>query len=165
MADLFDSGIDVRRYANLLAALHGLFRHWERGHQPFLEKMAIDGRWNYLERSTLLAQDRARLGTDARLRATTASPAYPSGEAANWGMLYVIEGSVLGGRLITSRLRQVLPQHDAFAYFGLGADDGSRWPRFQSVLDEALTDELDVNQAILGAQAFFVAFRNAVAEV
>lgn len=165
MRDLFETGIDMRRYGNLLLGLHGMYRSWEGGHQPFIERLANEGRWHYQSRTLLLKRDLAALDMADVVRPMTSRASFPSGAAANWGMLYVIEGSALGGRLISARLRSLFPHRDAFGYFAVGTDDGGRWPRFQAVLDEALVDEFDLQQAVLGARAFFVAFRQALNEV
>ncbi len=80
-------------------------------------------------------------------------------------MLYVIEGSTLGGRIITARLQACLPGVDAMRFFSLGANEPARWPRFQRALDEMLVDERSVTRAIAGARAFFSAFAAATTEI
>ena len=86
------------------------------------------------------------------------------GVAHRWGMLYVIEGSQLGGRLIARALRARQPQLDgALTYFELGEDDPAAWRRFQQRLDAALDDDERRGDAVDGARAMFSLFHSHLA--
>ncbi|MEE7546111.1 biliverdin-producing heme oxygenase, partial [Xanthomonas sp. Kuri4-1] len=79
--------------------------------------------------------------------------------AARWGMLYVVEGSQLGGRLIARGLRAQRPAlAGALRYFELGDADPGAWRRFQERLEHALGDAAARDEAIAGARAMFAHF-------
>ncbi|MBW8361156.1 MAG: biliverdin-producing heme oxygenase [Kaistella sp.] len=64
-------------------------------------------------------------------------------EAQAMGILYVMEGSTLGGNVIAKQLTK-LPQFVSvqFNYFGVYKDQtGSRWKEFKSVLDSEFSGE------------------------
>ncbi|WP_440221565.1 biliverdin-producing heme oxygenase [Dokdonella sp. MW10] len=163
MRDLFSKGLDQARYGGLLTALYALYAGWEADHAEFVRRIGGRPGWIYRSRAGALARDLEALGLPVPAR--FASPALPFDGAACWGMLYVIEGSTLGGRIITARLQACMPDVDAMRFFSLGASEPVRWPRFQRVLDEVLADERSVTRAVAGARAFFAAFAASTAEV
>jgi heme oxygenase (biliverdin-IX-beta and delta-forming) len=74
-------------------------------------------------------------------------------------MLYVVEGSRLGGRVIARRLRQTLPDAAAaLAYFELGDADPACWRRFQQRLEHALPTPAPRQGAVAGARAIVAHF-------
>ncbi|WP_053076698.1 biliverdin-producing heme oxygenase [Caenimonas sp. SL110] len=85
----------------------------------------------------------------ARLEIDLASP------AAVFGSLYVLEGSALGGQVISRRLLEVhgfTPDHGAAYFNGHGAQTGRMWREFRQRLD-AEVDDCDANRAIASAVA------------
>lgn len=76
---------------------------------------------------------------------TSKAIAFPEikNEAEALGMLYVMEGSTLGGNMIAKQLSK-LPDFKelSFVYFRCyGENTGSFWKNFKSVLDEAVTPD------------------------
>jgi heme oxygenase len=75
------------------------------------------------------------------------------------GMRYVLEGSMLGGRLIQRRLAERGINDPRLAFLDpYGAETGVRWRAFLSVLARELTDERLIADACRGA---ILAFRHA----
>lgn len=142
-----------------------LYRRYLRGLQAF--RVAAEallpealGDWRPGRISALMREDMADLGVE---------PAPPAriegidGASERLGLLYVLEGSALGARLLR---RQA-------AALGLGASNGARhleaqagsldgWHRFLQILDE--TPDFDAATAIAGAEAAFAAALSCFAE-
>jgi heme oxygenase len=121
--------VDETRVVRLLERLHGFHAAWE----PALEGRVPDAIRVPRLKTPLLADDLARLGVPAaRLRSLPVCDAASSlcgseGDAA--GALYVLEGSTLGGRMITRALQDTpwLGGRALRYWNAYGADTGRRW--------------------------------------
>lgn len=78
-------------------------------------------------------------------------PAVGRSRAYDAGVMYVIEGSQLGGRMMAKRLRQAWPGRQFHYMEGYGADLGALWKDFMAFLAEELESQDDVDQAVAGA--------------
>jgi len=78
-------------------------------------------------------------------------------EAAAWGSLYVLEGSALGGQVITRSLAEAgLHPHNGTAYFhGWGDATPARWREFRAVLEAQLAGPGAVDDACEAARGTF----------
>jgi heme oxygenase len=93
-------------------------------------------------------QQRSRrpfLSRDLQALATSPSPcpvafAPLAGAAAAWGSLYVIEGSALGGQVITRALAAhgLHPEAGAAYFHGWGDATGAMWREFRQLLEREL---------------------------
>jgi heme oxygenase len=118
--------------------------------------LLVGNGWHYRPRVPALREDLRALGQQPGL--PTAPPRVDD-DAARWGMLYVIEGAQLGGRMIARSLRQQQPAlSGALRYFELANDDPVGWRRFQATLDRCLDTPSARAAAIDGAQAMFAHF-------
>ena len=84
-----------------------------------------------------------------------------------FGCLYVLEGSALGGRVISKRVKQTLGLGPATggAYFhGLGRQTASHWSDFLTALNTIPANSAMGADAEAGAIATFVAFRQAISQ-
>jgi heme oxygenase len=82
-----------------------------------------------------------------------------------FGCLYVLEGSALGGRVISSRVEQELGLglSTGGAYFhGLGRETGRHWSDFLTTLNMIPANSAMGADAEAGAIATFLAFRQAI---
>ncbi|MGN6270316.1 MAG: biliverdin-producing heme oxygenase [Sphingomonas sp.] len=109
-------------------------------------------------RGGLIADDLAELG-EATPR--TLPFAAPATAAEAWGMLYVIEGSRLGGAILAKQVGAGLPTHYLGAVHGNG-----EWRAFRDRLDAAEAEDARGgdhwrDEALSGAQAAFALFRDA----
>lgn len=105
-------------------------------------------------RTPLLAADLAALG----IPMPTPLPfSLPGGDAAAWGALYVVEGSRLGGTLLSRSVANGWPS----AYLSAKHLSGE-WRALLSAIDAAATDEAWTAQAIAGAKATFGLYRSTV---
>ena len=185
MQALMAGTLSIDGYRALLTRLSQYFSAWEHGSAAFLRSCEAAG-WRYTSRVTLLSQDlQSRVASTQGVstsspataaddrHASTASDALPRGNlssdgtsslpvtpacdwATGWGMLYVLEGSTLGARLIAAQLRRSLPPGTGIAYFSLGASDPGHWRRFEICLEAALADPSLHADAIAGAQRVFI---------
>ena len=145
-------------YATALRALHGFFAAWEppvwRGLAPLTEPLTLRER----RKLPLLEADMRALGLDAELDTAPAPPAL-SIEAA-LGAMYVMEGSTLGGQVISRHTEPALgvsAAHGGAFYHGYGVRTGERWKAF----GEALTEYVDAHggaaDVVAGAVSCFTA--------
>ncbi|MGU3390017.1 biliverdin-producing heme oxygenase [Sphingomonas sp. M1A8_2b] len=116
---------------------------------------AIPGLGAVRSRETALAEDLAALGED--MPAPMAFDVTPS-EAAGWGAMYVVEGSRLGGIMLSRSVPDGMPK----AYLGAKHLSGE-WRALLAALDSESSDEAWVEQAIVGAKAAFALYRSAPA--
>ena len=101
---------------------------------PDAEAMAA-AVWPALRRRTpLLAADLAAIGLPIDLPAMTAHEAGP----AQWGALYVVEGSRLGGGLLARRVAEGMP----CAYLSAVHEPGE-WRTIRSAIDAAATGQAE----------------------
>src|SRR5690606_31997691 len=103
--DLATPLVEEARVVRLLERLHGFHAAWE----PALEGLVPDAIRVPRLKTALLADDLVRLGVPAaRLRSLPlcdAASGLCGSEAEAAGALYVLEGSTLGGRVITRALQ------------------------------------------------------------
>ena len=101
---------------------------------PLERLLAAGPPWReWRPRAALLAADLARLG--AAMPAALPVPAVTGDPiAVRWGLLYVLEGSRLGGAMLARRVGAGLPT----AYLAAAHRDGS-WARFGRAIDAAGT--------------------------
>jgi heme oxygenase len=160
--DRIDRLMDLRRmqdrahYCRILQVLAAFLAAWEPGIRAALP--ARRGPWlGARSRRAFLSQDLQALGVTA-LTDTIALPALP-GEAAAWGSMYVLEGSALGGQVISRSLAQAgLHPHNGTAYFhGWGDQTGARWREFRVLLGAELAQPQAVEQACEAACQTFTA--------
>jgi heme oxygenase len=82
-----------------------------------------------------------------------------------FGCLYVLEGSALGGRVISKRVKLTLglgPGTGGTYFHGLGRQTVSHWSDFLTVLNTIPVNSAMGNDAEAGAVATFLAFRQAI---
>ncbi|MFO3705959.1 biliverdin-producing heme oxygenase [Xanthomonas codiaei] len=160
MQALGQGQVDRTRYALILRRHHALLAGFEERFGDWLSTLVGNG-WHYRRRAPALRADLRTL--DQRPDALLAPPT-GTDAAARWGMLYVIEGAQLGGRVIARGLRRHQPAlADALQYFELADEDPAGWRRFQAVLDQCLDTPRARATAIDGAQAMFAHFHSCLA--
>jgi heme oxygenase len=121
LAALLQPSLTLTLYGRVLAALHGAQGAIESRLADFAPPALLP------PRLPVLSSDLAALGMDP-FPLTVAVP--PSAAAAEkLGLLYVVEGSNLGGAVIARQLVASLPESAPRAFFG-GAEGPRRWQRF-----------------------------------
>lgn len=160
-------------YTSLLDGFLSLVRPADAAIERTLGPAAPDG-FSATRRSDWLEADRraiaGRRGEPSRIRfveddVVIGDIASRSVRAAA-GTLYVIEGSALGGRVLSRRLQESLgiEPHSGGRYFsGHGADTAKRWRRFLEWLDAMRLDDSGAEETAWAARAVFERFRERLA--
>lgn len=158
--DRVDRLVDLRRlrerphYIRVLQVFDRFHDAWEQrvlealppARQAWLRRRS---RWPFLQ------QDLRVLGA-GRLPAALPAPPLAS-TAAAWGAIYVMEGSALGGQLVTRTLAQCgLRPDSGGAYFhGWGAATGAMWNETRQLLERELAAPGLLAEACEAARATF----------
>lgn len=81
------------------------------------------------------------------------------------GVCYVARGASLGSKVISRHLKQVLPLKDdqGMSFFAHQAEQSLTWPQWSQCLGELLAEPEALAQAVVWADATFVALRDAFA--
>lgn len=67
------------------------------------------------------------------------------------GVMYVVEGSQLGGRMMAKRLEQAWPDRPFHYMAGYGGELGAMWKGFTAFLADELRSQEDLDEAVAGA--------------
>ncbi|MCD6077238.1 MAG: putative bacteriophytochrome heme oxygenase [Ramlibacter sp.] len=128
---------EASRYPRVLGVFGGFVPAWENAVAD-----ALPARWHgwlrARSRRGFLARDLHALGIP--VPSAPVHVPWIGSEAAAWGSLYVMEGSALGGQVITRALSaQGIPVEAGSAYFhGWGAATGAMWREFRRLLEDEL---------------------------
>ena len=141
---------DREHYARVLQVFEAFLGQWEAAVGAALPR----DRHGWLQtrsRRTFLRHDLQALGVDS-LDATIEIPPL-AGAAAAWGSVYVMEGSALGGQVITRHLAEAgLHRDNGAAYFhGWGEATGGMWREFRALLEAEVAAPDDIEQACRAA--------------
>ena len=81
-----------------------------------------------------------------------------------FGALYVVEGSTLGGQIITKMLQKntsvSLPENSLNFFKGYGQDNVMMWQQFKTTLQQHIANEDQLQQLVLAANDTFTKFKN-----
>lgn len=157
--------LSLARYVGILTGFHEFLRRWE----PRLTA-ALPGHlrsWSAKRRrSVFVADDLQRLGLAPDLHFSAAAEravqSLPLADTASaLGSMYVIEGSALGGQVLTPMLKERLgltPANGARYFHGHGPATGAMWRDFRETLTRELGDDQTAARlASLSAQRTFAA--------
>lgn len=143
-------------YAAILARLHGHHAPAEAAIAAWAATAALPAGLHLdrrLDRTGRLAADLAALGVSPHVLPRAVVPR-PGNDAEAWGLLYVLEGSVLGGQVIARQLQRRLaigPASGAGFFAPPGA--GARWRSFRALLEASALPATDVAGAANAAFA------------
>jgi len=142
------------RYGRILQAFHAFLAPWEQSVAHALPTHR-HGWLHERSRRHFLQEDMAALA----LQPLADAPAVPDlhGNAAAWGSLYVMEGSALGGQLITRTLAGsgLAPGGGLSFFHGWGEETPAMWREFRAELRTELAAPDCVEAACAAACATF----------
>ena len=150
-------GLTLEPYARLLGRWHGFESTWQR-HAP-----AVLGEPYFAPRRKLPLLDTDLRACGRSAADIAALPAVPDNalpftdRVAALGILYVVEGSTLGGQYVAKNIRDRLgltPDHGIAYFSSYGADVGRRWRETKGLLD-APPFVADAEAVVAGAMATF----------
>lgn len=108
----------------------------------------------------LLRQDILTTGANPEVVIPYTLPNVSSVEQA-LGVMYVMEGSTLGGAVIVNMLRDKMGFAQGLSFFsGYGSDTKDMWARFVNTINEYNRTELQAEQMIQAANETFLHFSN-----
>jgi heme oxygenase len=143
-------------YAGFLTKFYTYFSNVEKAIAPYITNQVLP---DYAERrnSTYIKRDIEALGTSVG-EAPVAEVPVISNAVSALGALYVMEGSIMGGRIIVQILEK-LGIKDGISFFsGYGQETGTMWAVFLKVMNEAAVTADDERQAIDTANRTFELF-------
>lgn len=151
---LFAEDYQLDEYAELLRRLLGFHRAAERAFGSFRDSSLL--RFALRDKaSDAIAADLAALGIPANGRVSEPMPFLGDSDAARTGLLYVVEGSKLGGSVIRRRLEQKFVGLPALRYHAEGDErTAAAWRATKTRLDISLEPNA-LADAIDGARASF----------
>ena len=161
---ILDPGLTREDYRYWLERLHGLHAGLEAAIDPWSEALDID--WESRRKTPWLRRDLQALGrSEAELDGIPICDALPALDSLGraFGVLYVLEGSTLGGRLIAQALekRLGLTAASGAAFFNAYGDQLlPRWQGFRQRLAAAATTQAVEQQMIGAARETFEAFEH-----
>jgi heme oxygenase len=152
-----DRLMDLRRmreaghYGRVLLAFDSFLGPWEQSVASALPARC-HGWLQQRSRRPFLREDLAALSLSPRAAAIGAVPRL-AGDAAAWGSLYVIEGSALGGQVITRALAPagLVPTRGAAYFHGWGAATHAMWEEFLLQLQAELATPAAIEAACAAA--------------
>jgi heme oxygenase len=163
LASLLAGEIAPSRYAAMLASLAALFERWEAAHRRFLTQDVALAGWRYASRYASLVSDLDELGCAERPQPEIVRTHADGAE--RWGMLYVVEGAALGGRVLAHSARRAMPGCTATRYLDIGETREHTWRDCCAVLDRVLADDAAIASAIRGAERMFTAYETALRDL
>ena len=161
--DLFNKVTDLDSYKGLLKGFYTIYAPLEQ-----TLGMAVSWEstgWNYASdlKTPWLEEDLLHLGETRNSLADLPQCSYlpsPTGLAAAIGCLYVLEGSTLGGQVISSRYHKSLgitPDTGGRFFTGYGAHTAPHWREFGAWV-RTVQDGLDYETAVKSAKQTFHSF-------
>ena len=155
----FIRGVNSRlEYADLLTKLYGYYHALENVISPFLLDSEVTD-YSTRRKSDRLFLDLAEIRDGKNIELCRQLPAVDSYHSA-LGVLYVLEGSTLGGRIIAGMLSSRIQSESGFRFFySYGDDTIEMWKRFKGHLRKPYTKE---QQEIIISSALltFITFKN-----
>jgi heme oxygenase len=84
-------------------------------------------------------------------------------EVSALGALYVMEGSIMGGRIIIQMLQKLEIDTGISFFTGYGQDAGDKWGIFTKVMNETASSESQQDETISAANQTFALFEKVFA--
>jgi len=149
-------------YGNFLKKFYTYFSQVEKVISPYITSQLLP---DYADRrnSSYLENDIKALGFDVDETMTVAVPKIDN-EVAALGALYVMEGSIMGGRIIIQMLEKLGVTEGVSFFSGYGAETGQKWGVFTKVMNDTAKTEQDEEQAVNTANETFQLFEKVFAQ-
>jgi len=148
------------KYAALLSLFYGYFHPLEQRIKAHIQPEVLPD-LEERRKSDLLLSDLRQAGNHTRPSLCTDLPAVDT-QAAALGALYVMEGSTLGGKVITSMLVKNLGishEKGISFFYGYGPVTEAMWETFRMAL-ERYASENNQEEIVTAAENTFIKFRN-----
>ncbi|WP_031530703.1 biliverdin-producing heme oxygenase [Dyadobacter crusticola] len=154
---LLDPAVTLSDYQAYLSKIYGITLACELQIFPILNNVLPDKNNRY--KSALIVKDLSRTGmSDDQIRDLPIHQFDCSGISEAMGVMYVMEGSTLGGKIIYKHVHDKLgldPESGAAYFWGYGDQTGTMWKAFVSVLAQYATRNNDSATIIESAKKTF----------
>lgn len=159
--DLMREDFDLDDYRRLLVRFYAFYQPFEEKMRDALNEFPID--FNHSERlnTPKLVADLQSLGmADSDISAIEPADDLPALDSKEniFGALYVVEGSTLGGQVISRHLKQKFgfeAENGAAFFSGYGKDTGKMWNEFREAVTNFAENGADREKIIAGANETF----------
>lgn len=149
-------------YAHILQLFYGYFGGLELLIDQYINTQNLPDH-NERRKTAALATDLANLGSVLPQKAINTELPKINNALQAFGALYVIEGSTLGGKIISKMVQQHLGMNDGkgLSFFnGYGDETGKKWKSFQQILNEIAPSQTEQDEVIDAANNTFEKFRD-----
>lgn len=159
---ILNPSVSIQDYQTYLAALFGVTIACEDQIFPAISHIVNDLPARF--KSRLIIDD--LLATGYPEEAVDALPVHRfefSSVAEALGIMYVLEGSTLGGKIIYKHIHEVLgltPENGASYFWGYGAQTGNLWKSFISSLTQFVDEAGERDAVIASAKKTFTSIDN-----
>jgi len=147
-------------YADILKIFYGYFG----GLEQQIDQYINTGNLSYYHerrKSAALADDLQALGTTLPQKASGNHLPVIEDALQAFGALYVIEGSTLGGQIISKMVQQHLGTNSGLSFFnGYGEETGKKWAEFQKMLNSVANTPDNEATVIAAANDTFLKFKD-----
>ena len=162
----FSPAFDLEQYKRIVSSFYGYLMPLERRMSASADlRSPVD--LSSRRKTPALQDDLNSLGVDSsRVRLCSVLPDL-SNESRLIGCLYVIEGSTLGGQIISRRLAETLGlrRESGAAYFhGYGLETAARWKEFRTAV-AGVAPSLKADETLAGARQTFITLDEWLAEI
>ena len=148
---IFEGTFSLNDYMNLILCNYLFLLNYEHAvFSAISEKNAAELNLEERRKLALIRKDMEALNIDGSVSQT---PVAIENQAETFGILYVMEGSTLGGNVIAKQLsKHPQFQEMSFSYFRCyGENTGSFWKNFKTVLDREISPD-EYADCISGAE-------------
>lgn len=143
-------------YADLLKHFYAYFSKVEQAIAPYITPEVLPD-YKSRRNSTYIKRDIETLGFDTNSLPHAQAPAITN-TAEAMGALYVMEGSIMGGKIIVQMLAKAGITQGVSFFSGYGEDTGKMWTAFIEALNK--TGAANPEAATAAANATFSQFEN-----
>ncbi|UYL09417.1 biliverdin-producing heme oxygenase [Bdellovibrio sp. SKB1291214] len=158
---VFRSDFDVSKYQDLLGKMYNFYSAFENNLKSSLDSQGVSEFYQDRFKTPRIEADLQSLDAKPLVKPVTDLPSIDSLPAIA-GALYVIEGSSLGGQVISKHLHENLklePEQIRF-FGGYGPQTGKRWQEFQKWMGTLDFNEEDTQVAVASARDTFRSMLN-----
>lgn len=156
-ASIMQPDVTSDEYLLYLALMHDIVEDAENNIFPLLDTVIAD--LEERNKSNFLKSDLEFLGYHEIAKRFPLSGSLPGNSIAfSLGIMYVVEGSSLGGRVILKNISNTLGydgDHGARYFTGYGGQTGSHWKRFLDMLQQYEAENNSSEEIIAGADYAF----------
>ncbi|WP_028979138.1 biliverdin-producing heme oxygenase [Sporocytophaga myxococcoides] len=154
--------LSLESYKNILIKFYGFFHPLENSINSFSDIHNYLHDFETRRKSTALKDDLHKLGCNEEINLCNDLPEIKTSSQA-LGCLYVMEGSTLGGRMISRIISETisLNKDSGVSFFnGYGEETGKKWKSFCEALTHYSSAVNDDDTIIDAANETFIKFKN-----